>query len=74
MSPQTTTHTLILWDWKEQPPWDDVATAQALGHVYLTAVPNTGGDEYAIVAAQGPLTSDEAQQAWDAFLSGLDES
>jgi hypothetical protein len=59
---------IFTWDWKEQAPLDAIAAAVeevGQGVVGLREVPDTGGDLYACVVADHPLTEEEAQAIYD---------
>ena len=53
------------WDWREQPPLEDIAEnigARTSLHVYL---PETGSDQYALVIASRVLSDSEVGEAWN---------
>lgn len=60
---------VLTWNWREQPDLDHLARILARHNVHLHQV-DTGSDQYAVVIAASPLTTDEAQRAyratWDA--------
>ncbi len=66
------TYRVILWDWKDQPPWDEIVAAQREGLAYVTVVPDTSSDQYAVVMANHPMTDEQAQYAFDSTL-GIDK-
>ena len=58
---------VVTWDWKAQPDIADLDAA--MSKVYngsnrpkIQEVPNTGGDEYAVIVSSGPT---DPQAAWD---------
>lgn len=69
------THRLILWDWKEQPPWAKVNDAvrelsgegSHAGPVNPRLAPDTRSDEYGLVVADEELTDERAQAIFDEY-------
>lgn len=59
--------TLIVFDWKDEFPFDAVYESQATGRVYMRQVPNTGSDSVALYMSVHPMTDEDAQLAWDEF-------
>jgi len=61
--------TLIVWDWKEQIPINEVSLVAKRGFVHMHMVDNTGGDSCAMIASQEPLLVgdgvDEVQQVFE---------
>lgn len=55
---------VFTWDWKEQPPLDEIARALP-EQPFMHQVADTGGDCYACVLSTWPLTQAEAQAAYD---------
>lgn len=69
---------VVEWDCREQPDFE--AIARATSRVFdgthrpgLTLVPDTGSDQYALVVSSVPMTSDEAQAAYDRECPFCDE-
>lgn len=58
--------TIVEWDWKEEPNWENIAGAVrnfSEDKVYL-ALADTRSETYALVIANGPLTLDDATELW----------
>ena len=63
-------HELLTWDWKEQLDIDAVHAAMKSvfnGHNIpdVNMVPDTGGDEYALLVSSEALSLDEVQSIYD---------
>lgn len=61
---------IVTWDWKAQPDWREMQAAlrrafNGLGCPSISVVPDTEGDEYAVVVSPTPLVPAEAQAAWE---------
>ncbi len=60
--------TTFSWDWKEQPPLDDIAAEieamSAKGKVWVYR-PETDSDSYALLLADRALTPEQAKQIYD---------
>lgn len=61
-------HEFVLWDWKEQPNWDEIQRLQGRGLRRITPVADTGTDDYVVVLTARRITPERAQQLWDAHL------
>jgi len=61
---------LIMYDWKEQPEWEDISDAAVNGFIYFTPV-DSCGDQYAIVVTKVEVTEDEAQQMYEKELERI---
>jgi hypothetical protein len=59
----------ITWDHRDQVPIDELTAASRRGFSYFWDVPDTGGDQYAIVASKTDIEDDEhAQLLWDEIV------
>lgn len=56
---------LIIWDWKEQVPVDEVSAAAQRGFIFMYTVDDTFGDYHAIVACQIELAPNEVQPLFE---------
>lgn len=58
---------IVTWDHREQPDMVELSRVAAEGFVHFAFVPDTGSDQYVIVATKVELDSAEAQQAWTIY-------
>jgi hypothetical protein len=66
---------IVHWDWTEEPDMDWIneglqAVFDNKHCPFIRNVPDTGG-EFGVAVASQPITTDEAQQAWDRFMAEL---
>ena len=67
---------IVHWDWTEEPDTDWIneelqAVFDGKHCPFIGKVPDTGGGEFGVAVASQPITTDEAQQAWDRFMAEL---
>lgn len=60
---------LIMWDHRDQPDWDEVSAAAQTGHVHFREVINSQDDNYWVVATHTPVTEEEAETIYEAWLA-----
>lgn len=56
---------MVSWDWREQPPWDEISDAQQRGFLHVRLVPDTGSDAYVLVLSDAPVSEAEAQAVFN---------
>jgi hypothetical protein len=66
---------IVHWDGTEEPDTDWIneglqAVFDGKHCSFIRNVPDTGG-EFGVAVASQPITTDEAQQAWDRFMAEL---
>jgi hypothetical protein len=66
---------IVHWDGTEEPDTDWIneglqAVFDGKHCPFIRNVPDTGG-EFGVAVASQPITTDEAQQAWDRFMAEL---
>jgi len=60
---------VIMWDHRDQPSWDEVTAAARRGFTFFREVEDTGGDNFAVVASQHAIdTEEQAQAIFDAVM------
>ena len=67
---------IVHWDWTEEPDTDWIneelqAVFDGKHCPFIRKVPDTGGGEFGVAVASQPISTDEAQQAWDHFMTEL---
>lgn len=64
----------ITWDWKEQPPLEQLIEAvNGDERMFLAEVPDTGADRFALLISQFRFNPAETQAIWDAFMGDFEE-
>ena len=62
-------NSIVTWDHREQPDWEQIALAQKCGLVYVTPVEETGDDSFALVVSKTQITPERAQKIFDDMVA-----